>query len=125
MLDGISVFVVDDQEDTRDAIVLLLRLAGATVHACGDGAEGILQIPAVRPDVVLSDLAMPTVDGITMIRTLHGFGFDIPAIALTAHHSPVVVQEAVAAGFVRCIGKPVEPQVLLEAVQAVVRRAGA
>lgn len=125
VLEGVHVFVVDDHDDAREAIVLLLRLAGAMVSSCADGAEAILQVPAAKPDVILSDLAMPTVDGITLLRTLHGFGFDIPAIALTAHYSPVVVQEAVAAGYARCLGKPIEPHALLEAVQGVLRRASA
>jgi CheY-like chemotaxis protein len=96
----------------------LLASYGAEVR-CAAGADAALHVLAVwRPDVLVSDLAMPLEDGCSLLARVRGQpGLrDLPAIAVTAHAGPEEAQKVLAAGFRVRLAKPVEAAVLLEAV---------
>jgi CheY-like chemotaxis protein len=88
-LDGITVLVVDDEEDAREAMAVLLGQAGARVISAAGAAEAIDTLDRERPDVLLSDIAMPGEDGYALIRRVRSrsgeAGGRIPAAALTAY----------------------------------------
>ncbi|MCC4603620.1 PAS domain S-box protein [Xanthomonas campestris pv. parthenii] len=123
-LDRVRVLLVDDDQDSREAVLQFLMLAGAQVQAAGsvDAAEQCL---AEAPfDVLVSDIAMPVRDGYDLIRTVRAGGGElprhIPAIALTAYVREEDRDRAVVAGFDAHMGKPVEPPGLVDLIERLV-----
>jgi CheY-like chemotaxis protein len=120
-LDGVSVLVVDDHPDGRDAVEAILAQAGARVRSLGSAAEAWTSFLAERPDVLVCDIAMPEEDGLSFIRRLRalpaGSGGDVPAIALTAYARVEERTRSLEAGFDRHLAKPVEAAELVAAVR--------
>jgi len=123
-LDGITVLVVDDEEDAREAMAVLLGQAGARVISAAGAAEAIDTLDRERPDVLLSDIAMPGEDGYALIRRVRSrsgeAGGRIPAAALTAYATLDDRAKAIRAGFDEHIPKPVDPTRLIGAVALLV-----
>jgi signal transduction histidine kinase/CheY-like chemotaxis protein len=119
-LAGVRVLVVDDEEDARDAMVVLLGQAGARVQSVASAAEALESLADYRPDVLLSDIAMPGEDGYALIRRIRALpaelGGRVPAAALTAYATLEDRARALRAGFDEHIPKPVEPARLIGAV---------
>ena len=116
-LAGISVLVVDDDEDARELLVTVLELAGATVHAAASVASARGLLAGMRPALVVSDLGMPDEDGYALVADVHArFGRAYPVIALTAYASAAEHARALAHGFAAHLTKPVEVDVLLATV---------
>jgi signal transduction histidine kinase/ActR/RegA family two-component response regulator len=119
-LAGVRVLVVEDDADSRELAAAVLRRCGADVTTLGS-AEGALElVRRERPDVLLSDIAMPGEDGLAMLRRLRrlppGEGGLTPAVALTAHASTEQRIMALAAGFQILVPKPVQPAELVAVV---------
>jgi CheY-like chemotaxis protein len=123
--DGVRVLVVDDEPDGRDLVKLVLEGCGAAVTAVGTAVEALAVLDAFRPDVVVSDLAMPEMDGYELIRRIRRRprDADVPAVALTAQASGDARARAFSAGFDTYIPKPVDPAELVALVIRQVRRA--
>ncbi|MBB5863322.1 PAS domain S-box-containing protein [Xanthomonas arboricola] len=123
-LDGVRLLLVDDDQDSREAVMQFLMLAGAQVQAAGsvDIAEQCLA--DAQFDVLVSDIAMPLRDGYDLIRTVRSGRTDlprhIPAIALTAYVREEDRDRAVVAGFDAHMGKPVEPPGLVDLIERLV-----
>ena len=119
-LAGVSVVVVDDEEDARVLLGTLLRRMGAAVRIAGSADEALTLVERERPDVLLSDIEMPGEDGYTLIRRLRmlpaGRGSDVPAAAVTAYARAEDRERALAAGFQRHVAKPIEPESLADLV---------
>lgn len=119
-LQGVQVLVVDDDTDTRELVVFLLEQAGASVTSATSAEEAFAALTQSRPDILLSDIGMPDMDGYTLIRQVRALppqqGGQIPAIALTAYAGDFNLKQALAAGFQRHLAKPVEPNELVEAI---------
>lgn len=123
-LSGIKVLVVDDDTDTRELTVFVLEQYGAIVTAVSSASEALLVLTQSKPDVLLSDIGMPDVDGymlIQQVRTLLTQGDQIKAIALTAYAGEMNQQQALKAGFHKHISKPIEPTTLVQAISSLVR----
>jgi CheY-like chemotaxis protein len=88
-LDGVHVLVVDDERDARELLTTVLMQSGAEVTAVATVAEALEKLRLVKPDLLVSDIAMPNEDGYSLIRKVRSLGKAqggrIPAIALTAH----------------------------------------
>ena len=123
-LDGITVLVVDDEEDAREAMAVLLGQAGARVISASGAAEAIDTLDRERPDVLLSDIAMPGEDGYALIRRIRlrsgESGGRIPAAALTSYATLEDRAKAIRAGYDEHIPKPVDPTRLIGAVALLV-----
>ena len=119
-LAGISVLVVDDDDDARELTELLLRQAGATVRSASSAREALDLFKAATPRVIVADIAMPQQDGMWLLREVRSVrGVPaIPIIAFTALALEHDRQKILAAGFTDHIIKPADPE---EIVQAVVR----
>ena len=119
-LNNISILVVDDETDTRDFVAFLLEQSGAKVTAVASASEALAALTEFKPDLLLSDIGMPEIDGYMLmqqIRQLHpNQGGQVPAIALTAFAGEINYQQALSAGFQRHISKPVEPDNLIEVI---------
>ena len=109
-LAGWHVLVVDDEFDSREVASLMLEAAGAIVETAIHGKDALEKIQAQRPDFILSDLSMPTMDGWQLMHQLINDRetAEIPVIALTAHAMPGDRQRAIAAGFRNHITKPLD-----------------
>ena len=124
------MLLVEDDEGTRESLVEILSEAGASVRASASVAEALEALSEFRPDVLLSDLAMPGRDGFSLIAELRArppeHGGDIPAAAVSALAGVEDQRRALAAGFQMHIPKPVDIDGLLSAVArlATLRRTG-
>jgi signal transduction histidine kinase len=124
-LEGIRVLVVDNDADARGLVSAILESRGAEVESVGSTAEAISSIRKRRPDVLLSDIAMPGEDGYSLIRKvrlLDGPDEPLPAAALTAYATPGDRAEAILAGYHAHLPKPIEPTELAAAVAALAGR---
>jgi len=119
-LSNISILVVDDETDTRDFVVFLLEQSGAKVTAVASAAEALAVIADFKPDLLLSDIGMPDIDGYMLMQQVRQLlphqGGQVPAIALTAFAGEINHQQALSSGFQKHISKPVEPDQLIEAI---------
>jgi CheY-like chemotaxis protein len=121
MLHNISLLVVDDEEDARDLMALILESRGATVRTASSAAEALQAIVERRPDLLLSDLRMPDEDGYALIRKLRARerehqGHRLPAIAVTAYASAADREQVLAAGYDAHVAKPIDPDALARAI---------
>jgi PAS domain S-box-containing protein len=119
---GMRVLVVDDEKEMRKMIATVLRGAGASVVAASSAAEAFDQLSEHSFDVLVSDIAMPTEDGHSLVRRVRASNDEksrIPAVALTAYGGPLQRQLALSAGFDDYVKKPFVPQELVRAVAGV------
>jgi signal transduction histidine kinase/ActR/RegA family two-component response regulator len=126
-LEGITVLVVDDEEDAREAMTVLLGQAGARVFSVPSAAEALETMARTRPDVLLSDIAMPGEDGYALIRRVRSLpveqGARTPAAALTAYATLEDRAKALRSGYDEHIPKPVDPARLVAAITLLVEAA--
>ncbi|WP_017317036.1 PAS domain-containing protein [Mastigocladopsis repens] len=126
VLSGMRVLIVDDEADIRQLLAFILEESGAEVTIAGSAAEALVAFEQSVPDVLLSDIGMPDVDGYMLMRQIRALsperGGQTLAIALTAYAGEYNQQQALAAGFQMHISKPVEPDELIKAI-APLRRA--
>ncbi|MDB9346617.1 PAS domain S-box protein [Nodularia spumigena] len=119
-LNSMKILVVDDDADSRDFIAFVLKMYGAEVTKAASAWEAFRIIVQSQPDVLVSDIGMPQMDGYELLRKLRVLppetGGQVPAIALTAFAGEFDQQQAIAAGFQMHIPKPVEPDTLAAAV---------
>lgn len=124
-LEGIRILLVDDEEDARESLRVLLERSGAVVVAIGSAAEALARIPDFRPEVILSDIAMPEEDGYRLIRRVRALdaehGGRTPAAALTAYASREDRRNALLAGYQEHIAKPPEPAKLIALIRRLAR----
>jgi CheY-like chemotaxis protein len=115
-LGGVKVLVVDDEADARDAMRTILEHHGATVETAESASEALRLVSELRPDVLLTDLAMPDTDGYELLRLVRDLpsGHELPALALTAHVG--VGEVALDAGFQEYTSKPVAPAQLISLI---------
>jgi CheY-like chemotaxis protein len=116
-LAGVRVLLVDDAPDALEVLAVILRRAKADVTTAPSAAEARRLFPELRPDVLISDIAMPDEDGFALIQWLRGLPADrgsaTPAVALTAYAREEDRLKAIGAGFNAHLAKPVEPDELI------------
>lgn len=113
-LRGLSIMVVDDEPSVRELLGLTLAKCGASVTPAASVEEALAVLPNLRPDVVVSDIAMPGMDGYEFIQKLRELvpsrgGRQMPVVALTACASGQDRDLVMQAGFDRHLTKPVDP----------------
>lgn len=122
---GLTVLLVDDQEDAREALRLILQQNGMLVTTATSVHQAFELVERLQPDILLSDIAMPGEDGLSLIRRVRTLPFDrggkIPAIALSAYAGAEDRRKALLAGFQRHISKPVDPAHLLAAIATITK----
>jgi len=109
------ILAIDDTKSLRDLLAATLRQAGHDVVEAADGKEGLDQLDAHRPDIVISDLNMPNCDGIEFTREARKrtSGESVPIIILTTESDPAVKAEGRKAGATAWMVKPFDPPTLL------------
>jgi two-component system, cell cycle response regulator DivK len=113
-----TILLVEDTMANRALAVKLLRAAGHEVIEAADGAAGIVEARATRPDLVLMDLSLPGLDGWEALRRLRADDRtrDLRIVALTAHAMAGMRDEALAAGFDGYLSKPIDALTFAETV---------
>jgi DNA-binding NtrC family response regulator len=114
-----SVLLIDDETSILESLRILLKGEGFAVHTAHGGKAGLEQIAAVRPDVVLSDVRMPGVDGLQVLAAARAQDADTPVILMTAQATLQSAIQAVNAGAYYYLQKPFRNDELV----ATVRRA--
>jgi CheY-like chemotaxis protein len=127
-LAGLKILVVEDQPDARDLITRVLEDCGADTIAASNAGDALVLLEAERPDVLVTDIGMPGVDGFALLRQIRALGpargGRVPAIALTAFARSEDRTRALRAGFLVHVSKPVDPAELAATVASVARRIG-
>ncbi len=125
-LSGVSVLVVEDNDDARTLLSTILQRSGAMVAAAENAAAAFQLLEVSLPDIIISDIEMPGDDGYAFIRRLRmpaSPANKIPAIALTAHAGAADRVHSLESGFQMHLGKPVEPAELMAALKSLLTTA--
>jgi signal transduction histidine kinase/ActR/RegA family two-component response regulator len=111
-LQGRRILVVDDETDSRELLAFVLEQAGAMVTSVASGQAALSALAQSVPDVIVSDIGMPELDGYMLMRQIRSLsaaqGGEILAIALTAYAGELDQQQALAAGFQQHLTKPLD-----------------
>ena len=119
------VLVVDDDAEIRTLLSRHLRRLGYTVEEAGDGEEALALVGKVVPDVVVTDMAMPCLDGLGLLQGLRTRDPDLPVIVLTGHGSFDNAIQAMREGMLfDYLLKPLEDLVLLESIKTALGEGG-
>ncbi len=119
-LEGTRVLVVDDEHDAVEIVSELLGSVGAVVEGASSAEEVLAKLPEFKPEVLVSDIGMPGMDGYDLIRSVRALdrakGGQTPALALTAYTRREDVERSLSAGFQAHLGKPVDAEKLLSTI---------
>ena len=120
-----KVLIVDDSVTIRRMVATALNGAGYTVLEAGHGREALTCLEGQSVDVVISDVNMPVMDGLTFVKTLRQTpaGSRVPILMLTTEMDPSVKEQARAAGATAWLRKPCDAPKLLDALTRVLQKA--
>ena len=125
-LAGLRVLVVDDEVDARELLASVLGQCDVAVELAGSAAEAMAALLVIRPDLIISDIAMPVEDGYSFIKRIRQLAPDdggaTPAIALTSHARLEDRTRALTAGFTNHVVKPFDPPELFAVIGAATGR---
>jgi PAS domain S-box-containing protein len=125
-LTGLKILVVDDDPDACRLIKWVLGECHADVVTASSAAEAVPLVEAARPDILISDIGMPEVDGYELLRRIRALGPDrggkVPAIALTAFARPEDRARSLRVGFAMHVSKPIQPDRLTTTVATLAGR---
>jgi len=111
------VYLVDDDEGVRSALSLLLGTYGIRIETFGDPTAFLARAPKLKPGVLMLDLRMPAITGLQLHEKLGAIGCDWPTVICTGHGDVHACRRAFKAGVVDFLTKPIDEQVLIEALQ--------
>jgi len=116
----LRVLLVDDDDDARELAATVLSHHGADVHTAASAEEALVRLREGKPDVIVSDLAMPGQDGFSLIKQVRAGAVagaaSVPAAALTAYARDTDARKAIGAGLQLHAAKPIAPGDLVEPV---------
>ncbi|BAZ15334.1 multi-sensor hybrid histidine kinase [Calothrix sp. NIES-4071] len=121
-LNGINILVIDDEVDSLDFITFVLEQAGAKVTAVSSSMQALEILARWQPDILISDIGMPKMNGYMLVRAIREQGITIPAIALTAYAGEFDKEQALAAGFQKHLPKPIEVDTLIQAIGSLLKK---
>jgi CheY-like chemotaxis protein len=124
-LDGVRVLLVEDTDDTRELLAFALEDCAAVVTTASSATEALESFQRDRPQILVTDLAMPYHDGYWLLRQVRAMarGAAVPAVALTAFTERYSKDQVLAAGFDAFIPKPIDPTDLCRALRQILRGA--
>lgn len=112
------VHVVDDDEAMRQSLSFLLRTANIEARTYESAADFLRALPQLAPGCVVTDVRMPGMSGLELLRHLRGLAVALPVIVITGHGDVALAVEAMKSGAIDFIEKPIDDEVLLSAVRA-------
>jgi PAS domain S-box-containing protein len=123
-LTGTRVLIVDDDLDNRELLTVVLEQYGAEVMSVASAAEALTCLETFAPDILVSDIGMPEVDGYAFLQTIRSLpvekGGQIPAIALSSYTRDQDVKRAFDSGFQQHVSKPMNLDHLIQAIMALI-----
>ena len=124
-LDGVRVLLVEDTDDTRELLAFALEHCSAVVTTASSATEALESFQKDRPQIIVTDLAMPYHDGYWLLRQVRALapGAAVPAVALTAFTERYSKDQVLAAGFDAFIPKPIDQTDLCRALRQILRGA--
>jgi CheY-like chemotaxis protein len=116
-LDEVTILIVDDEPILQEVCALWLKRGGyQQVLTSSNGLEALVLIEERKVDVLITDVHMPKMDGMVLIRTIRERGFSIPGIIFMSAYTDVDLAELSSLGVKKFLEKPFTPEILLEAV---------
>src|SRR5919199_258065 len=119
---GERVLIVEDEPTTRAGLTELVSTWGFTTESAADGQEALQRITVFRPSIIISDLVMPRMGGLELLRALKDDGGDFTVVILTAQGTVETAVEAIKEGAYDYLTKPIEPQRLKILLDKIVER---
>lgn len=116
-----AMLLVDDEQGFLDVMTRRLRRRGIRVRVAESGAQALIAVSEESFDVVVTDLKMPGMDGLTLLEHLHASFPGLPVILLTGHAGEDEAAEALRRGAVAYLHKPCELESLLQKVAEVLQ----
>jgi len=120
--DGAVVHVIDDDEAVRQSLAFLLRANAIEVQTYESGMEFLAAAPHLKSGCVVTDVRMPEISGIDLLRRLKELKIFLPVIVITGHGDVPLAVEAMKFGAVDFLEKPFDDEILLAAVRSAVNR---
>jgi two-component system response regulator FixJ len=111
------VHIVDDEEPVRKSLAFLLTMSGFAVKMHESATDFLASASGIRNGVLVTDLRMPDMTGVELLRNLVNANASLPAVVITGHGDVPMAVEAMKAGATDFIEKPFEDVVLIEAIQ--------
>jgi two-component system, LuxR family, response regulator FixJ len=124
MTSGPVVHVIDDDETVRDSLTFLLQTANVAVRAYPSAKPFLDALPGIEDGCVITDVKMPEIDGLELVRSLKNRKVGLPVIVITGQADVPLAVAAMKAGAVDFIEKPYDGRVLLGAVQSTLSARG-
>lgn len=121
----IVIHIVDDEEPVRTSLAFLLGASGFAVRLHASAAAFLEIAPDVRNGCLITDLRMPDIDGVELLRRLNMLGAMLPAIVVTGHGDVQMAVEAMKNGALDFIEKPFSDETLLQSIERIVEQASA
>ena len=121
---GERVLIVEDEPSARTGLTELVRTWGFAVDSAGDGEEALERVTSFRPSIIITDLVMPRMGGLDLLRALTDDGGDFIVVLLTAQGTVETAVEAIKEGAYDYLTKPIEPQRLRILLDKIVERQG-
>ncbi len=118
------VHVIDDDEALRESLVFLLRTAGVEAKTYASAKAFLDALPDLGISCVITDVRMPDMSGIDLLRRLKELKIAVPVIVITGHGDVTLAVEAMKIGAVDFLEKPFDDEVLLASVEAALRQRG-
>jgi len=125
MSDNQTVYLIDDDEDVRRAVSFLLSTAGFSVRVYESGVKFLEKLEGLQQGCIITDVRMPGMDGVELLRRLRDRGAAMPVIVMTGHGDVALAVSAMKAGAVDFIEKPFGDEVIISAVRAALRQLSA
>ena len=119
-----TVHLIDDDDALRESLAFLLSTAGIAVATYPSAAAFIEAIPAADLSCVITDVRMPGMSGIDLLKRLQEMKIDVPVIVITGHGDVPLAVEAMKVGAIDFLEKPFDDEVLLASVRAAIERRG-
>ena len=117
-----TILIIDDDRSLRDMLAMALEDAGHDALTAPDGVVGLRRIERLEPDLVVSDVNMPGLDGFSLCRRIRDAGNEVPLILLTARDGEIDEALGLELGADDYVTKPFSSRVLLARISALLRR---
>ncbi|SRR5258706_5388700 len=112
-----NVYIVDDDEASRDSIATLLSVAGFRTKSFASGNQFLQEVASLAPGCLVSDVRMPDVDGIMLVQQLKTLKLSIPVVLITGHGDIKTAVRAIKSGAADFVEKPYDDETILTAVR--------
>src|ERR1700728_1785626 len=117
-----TVHVIDDDDALRESLAFLLRTARIEVESYASAGAFLEALPSLHASCVITDVRMPGMSGIDLLRRLRELKIEVPVIVITGHGDVPLAVEAMKTGAVDFLEKPFDDEVLLASVRSALKR---